>query len=704
MRETIITVEVNRAWVTEQADAGKEPFAELSGVLKEKLPDVRVESRENCLIVRSNTPTDSGVIRSCVRSFFSEKHHMTPEEGDLSISTTVRRIEEEYAERRDKEAAEEQDKEPAKEQEKERTQGRAEASGEKESARGEKAAAQTAEAKEEPADSPEPFIRMPAVDAFLAEFETVIKSAKRLRMESAIWRTNLLLAMDDGYGITTTLNRIADLMEKNGFRFTGKTSPRILEYRIPDRQQDQEQVFDQIAEKTKSLYTEEEKRGHRSETAPVIICLDISTLLGSSRERFLHEQLNRLTGTKASFLYVFRVPFLEETALRAVQQTLSDLLVIRRISVEQLPNDVFAAFLVNHLRKSGFTIPDEEEENFEKLILMEKRDGRFHGLRTMERLAADITYHKLAEGNDDTAIREADLSSYYSFMTEEDEEDPMEALEAMCGMENVREKIDEIVAQIQSYREQKKQGRKLTAPAMHMRFVGNPGTGKTSVARLVARIFRNKGILKKGFFFEIKARDLCGRYVGETAPKTSRFCRDALGSILFIDEAYSLYRGDSRVDYGIEAIETLITEMEMNRDNLIVIMAGYEEEMKELLESNSGLASRIPYEIRFRNYSREELKEIFFSMIPDGFSYSDEFDRAIRSYIDSIPEDALNSRQFGNGRTIRNLYERVWAKAAFRLQAEEGKVISFSEEDVQAAIADTEFRQMYMNTKSRIGF
>ena len=152
-------------------------------------------------------------------------------------------------------------------------------------------------------------------------------------------------------------------------------------------------------------------------------------------------------------------------------------------------------------------------------------------------------------------------------------------------------------------------------PCIHMRFVGNPGTGKTTVARIIGKILKEKGVLRIGNFYEYAGRDFCGRYVGETAPKTASICRDAYGSVLFIDEAYSLYRGDDNSrDYGREALDTLIAEMENHRNDFVVIMAGYTDDMDKLMAGNMGLASRMPYTIEFPNFTREQLYEIFESM------------------------------------------------------------------------------------------
>ena len=143
-------------------------------------------------------------------------------------------------------------------------------------------------------------------------------------------------------------------------------------------------------------------------------------------------------------------------------------------------------------------------------------------------------------------------------------------------------------------------------------------------------------------------------------------CERAYGSVLFIDEAYSLASSDSDVDYGKEALAALIAEMENHRDDLVVIFAGYTQEMKRFLDVNPGLSSRIPYHIQFPNYTREELFEIFKRMIGSRFAYDPEILPKAENYILSLPEEILNERTFGNGRYIRNLYEKLWSKAAMR--------------------------------------
>ena len=244
------------------------------------------------------------------------------------------------------------------------------------------------------------------------------------------------------------------------------------------------------------------------------------------------------------------------------------------------------------------------------------------------------------------------------------------------------------------------------ALSMHMMFSGAPGTGKTVVARLIGRIFKEEHILSKGDFYEVTRKDLVGAYVGHTAPKTAEVCKAAYGSVLFIDEAYSL-AGGSDNDFGKEAISTLIAEMENNRDNMIVIFAGYENELKSLFELNPGLRDRIPYHISFKSYTRDELVQIFYMGIPSNFTYDDEFSTAANDFFANLPDEVLSDPNFSNGRYVRNLVERIFSKAALRMTMEQNAVTGvLTVSDFNSAVSDSDFSVLNQKKviKKHIGF
>ena len=200
---------------------------------------------------------------------------------------------------------------------------------------------------------------------------------------------------------------------------------------------------------------------------------------------------------------------------------------------------------------------------------------------------------------------------------------------------------------------------------------------------------------------------MISEYVGGTAPKTSAICRDAYGSVLFIDEAYSIFTGDrpNKNEFGKEALATLIAEMENHRDDMCVIVAGYYDEMKVMLTGNSGLESRIPYHIDFPNYSKEELIKIFFVMVKSsGFKFEKALEDAVAEFFNKIPDSEINTKGFANARFVRNLFERTWGKAACRSRLGEENILLLAS-DFISATEGKEFRQL-MEKESRkpIGF
>ena len=248
-------------------------------------------------------------------------------------------------------------------------------------------------------------------------------------------------------------------------------------------------------------------------------------------------------------------------------------------------------------------------------------------------------------------------------------EEVLAELDSLVGLEEVKSEVRKIVNLAKVNEARRAQGLKVPPMTYHMVFTGNPGTGKTTVARIVARAFRALGIAKTGQLVETDRSGLVGRYEGETAVKTNAKIDEAIGGILFVDEAYQLVSGEND-DYGKEAIATLLKRMEDDRDRLIVIAAGYPDEMRDFLDANSGLRSRFPRMIEFADYTAPELAAIFRSMAKKNeFALAPDLDAGLDAAIAKLT--AKRDRTFGNARFVRQLFEDATARQATRL-AESG--------------------------------
>ena len=257
----------------------------------------------------------------------------------------------------------------------------------------------------------------------------------------------------------------------------------------------------------------------------------------------------------------------------------------------------------------------------------------------------------------------------------------------LIGLAPVKQRIRETAALLLVERKRKDLGLAHDTPTLHMSFTGNPGTGKTTVANRMAGLLNSLGYVRKGHLVSVTRDDLVGQYIGHTAPKTKEILKKAMGGVLFIDEAYYLYRPDNERDYGQEAIEILLQVMENQRDDLVVILAGYADRMAKFYESNPGFRSRIAHHIDFPDYSDAELLHIAEMMLDQqNYKFSATARKAMGDYI----TQRRAQPHFANARSIRNALDRSRLRHANRLLETDGNVTTemlstIEEPDIRAS-------------------
>lgn len=254
-------------------------------------------------------------------------------------------------------------------------------------------------------------------------------------------------------------------------------------------------------------------------------------------------------------------------------------------------------------------------------------------------------------------------------------EDLKAELDTYIGLGEIKREVSNLINMATVFKRREEAGLPNTDFSLHMVFTGNPGTGKTMIARLMARIYHSLGILSKGQLVEVDRSGLVAGYVGQTAIKTQKVITSALGGVLFIDEAYAL-NGGSENDFGQEAIDTVLKAMEDHRDDLVVIVAGYDELMEKFIHSNPGLESRFNRYLHFDDYTLDEMLDIFKMQCKKGcYTLSEDAEQDVKDFIYDENADGVT---FGNARGVRNLFEQILTEQANRLAAME----TFTKDDL----------------------
>ena len=522
------------------------------------------------------------------------------------------------------------------------------------------------------------------------EISDIAAEIKRTGTYEVFFNQCYLFSIGEGRGLTTYLTLLAQLIGELGL--CKMSADPVREEKLGPFREEMEPFEDAM----RAL-------GKGDKKSVKLLCIDISEWMDKTDDRYFKQFLRIVEKHSEEFIVVFRVPFVDKDILAEIRFSLNDLLNVRALSFPPFNRNEIKEFAEHELDRLKFSLTKTAWDCFFERISEEKSDGKFYGINTIKKVVKELVYCKQLQNarakKTDTVIGKNE-AKYICSGVDDPKLSGFEMLSKLVGSESIKKRIEEIVAQIDlSLRDSS-----MERPCIHMRFVGNPGTGKTTVARIIGKILKEKGVLRIGNFYEYAGRDLCGRYVGETAPKTASICRDAYGSVLFIDEAYSLYRGDDNSrDYGREALDTLIAEMENHRDDFVVIMAGYTDDMDKLMEGNMGLASRMPYTIEFPNFTREQLYLIFESMVKGRFKSDKQLLAAAHAYFNDLPDEIIQAKEFSNARFVRNLFERTWAKAAMRCQLDGRQNIVLTKDDFEHASADKEFAFKAVK-KTRIGF
>ncbi len=347
----------------------------------------------------------------------------------------------------------------------------------------------------------------------------------------------------------------------------------------------------------------------------------------------------------------------------------------RRIHFPDYTDDELTEIFLRTTHDAGFTVSDETRAKAHTLISQIDRTVSFSNGwfiadyfdRALAQQAVRLAEASASTESNADAVRQLlpeDLPETTHAATPAGSRAPMDELERLIGMEQIKAQVRALMAEVTVAPLREEAGMPASKPSRHIVFAGNPGTAKTTVARILAAVYADLGLLSSGHLVEVTRADLVAGYIGQTALKTSAAINRALGGVLFIDEAYALAPPDSPRDFGYEAIATLVEKMENNGDDLVVIAAGYPNDMRRFLSSNPGLGSRFAKVLTFEDYTDEQLLAIWEKIAHDaGFTVAPGVQEAIRALLSQIER----GKQFGNGRFMRKLFEATVSRQAMRL-------------------------------------
>ncbi len=447
----------------------------------------------------------------------------------------------------------------------------------------------------------------------------------------------------------------------------------------------------------------------------VMYAIDISDWLGNRLyDPYVKKVLRfiwKMRRENPSVGFIFKMPNVEQFVIDRVRDVFESILNVEIIRIDPPEKEEMSLYVQMGLKKylDRESLDSKTVSLINSIIINKMGGGKFFYYSAMSNLLREISFMAAINSSNGQ-----DITYTLSQMLPEgskSHKSGRDRLDELIGLENIKNSIDEITASILFNKERNRQkGVHNKRPNLHMIFSGAPGTGKTVVARVIGKIFKEQGILETGDLLEVTRKDLVGEYIGQTALKTASVCKAALGNVLFIDEAYALVNDTTdRRDFGFEAVSTLVTELENHRGEFVCIMAGYEEDMERLFELNPGLRSRFAYKIDYSNYSREELGLIYFFQIKDQCLYDEKFEEYVMNFFKNIDKAVFEGKNFANARFVRNIAERSIAKAYVRLSKTKERPVDnkirLSTSDFDEAIASKDIKQTLGEKNKRpIGF
>lgn len=411
--------------------------------------------------------------------------------------------------------------------------------------------------------------------------------------------------------------------------------------------------------KIKKIYYEYEKDNVKNKSG-ILVIHDIENLLYMDN-KFQSVILNILTDEiEKNNRRVCTIIYGERTKLKQVldsQKKLSRLLINLELEIDDLGIEKIYELTIEKLKRN-MSVPEDAAKKIYNYIKATYTQSEFNNMDYVNKLYSEIVLNmnsRFSE-NEKTKLKIENIPDVYNI---KDLPTIMKDLNNLVGLENIKEQINDLVSLLKF---NKQTNIDIKDFCFHMCFTGSSGTGKTTVARIITEILYNLGYIKQNKLTEVTAKDLIGEYLGQTSPKTFNVVNSALGGVLFIDEAYSITNTTNKGNqFGNECIATLLKLMEDYRDRIIVIFAGYKDEMKQFLDSNPGLISRIGYTIEFPDYSIDELLQIFLNMLKN--SNMDITESALKK-LKKVIEVSSKNKNFGNGRFIRNIFQKILIKHA----------------------------------------